>query len=122
MLNLVSRSRIGMASAAAGLALATTVALAGPAQAAPISRTSSCAKFTGDYSYWKDASGWYSYLLTGTVTRTCAGTDVHGITVTGEKKGGGQHYQDRSRLLDKGETWNIIFSGDGVRDIRIALD
>ncbi|MGO4427442.1 hypothetical protein AB4Z54_54260, partial [Streptomyces sp. MCAF7] len=74
------RKKIAAMAVAGGAALAVTAPLATTAQAAPassITRTSACAKFTGDYAYWSDGTGWYGYSLTGRITRTCSGSGWH---------------------------------------------
>ncbi|MGW4239254.1 hypothetical protein ACWEJP_20945 [Streptomyces sp. NPDC004749] len=108
-----------------GAAMAVVALLGqGVAQAAPISRTTACAKFTGDYTYWKNSDGWYGYSLSGRITRTCAGSALHGIEVTGDRKGGGYYFDSEARTLSQGQTVTLVgfYESGGVANIRIALD
>ncbi|MGO4759794.1 hypothetical protein AB4212_66100, partial [Streptomyces sp. 2MCAF27] len=109
-----------------GAALAVTAPLATTAQAAPassITRTSACAKFTGDYAYWSDGTGWYGYSLTGRITRTCSGSGWHILQVTGDTKGGGTTSPYQLAYLSRGDSVALEgFGADsGVKNIRIAL-
>ncbi|MFE6835067.1 hypothetical protein ACFVFI_09560 [Streptomyces sp. NPDC057705] len=119
------RSNIKRAGTVVG-ALAAAFAMLGQgvAQAAPISRTSSCATFSGDYTYWSDGAGWYGFSLSGRITRTCAGSGWHTLRVTGDKNwGDGRYYDFHSMLLDKGEARAIEGFGtsSGAKNIRITL-
>ncbi|MEU0808252.1 hypothetical protein [Streptomyces sp. NPDC005970] len=119
------RGNIKRAATVVG-ALTAAVAMLGQgvAQAAPLGRTSACAKFTGDYTYWSDGTGWYGFSLSGSITRTCSGSGWHTIQVTGDKKGGdGEYYTTDAVNLTKGENFPIreIGASSGVKNIRIAL-
>ncbi|MDT9687297.1 hypothetical protein Q5762_02825 [Streptomyces sp. P9(2023)] len=105
-------------------AMTATVALLsqGVAQAAPITRTATCARFTGDYTYWKNSDGWYGYRLTGTVTRTCSGSGFHGIQVTGDRKNGDAYYDYEGHSVSGSIRINGFSESGGVKNIRIALD
>ncbi|MGP4009910.1 hypothetical protein [Streptomyces sp. 4N124] len=119
------RSNITRAATVVGALTAAFAMLGqGIAQAAPISRTSACARFTGDYTYWSTGNGWYGFSLTGSVTRTCSGSGWHTIEVTGDKNwGDGDFYGFHSMLLTRGETRPIenVGASGGVKNIRIAL-
>lgn len=108
-------------------ALTAAVAMLGQgvAQAAPISRTTVCARFTGDYTYWSDGDGWYGYRLSGTITRTCPGSAVHGIRVTGDKNwGDGSYYDFEGHSLSAGQSKTLygFYESSGVKNIRIAIN
>ncbi|MFE2186048.1 hypothetical protein [Streptomyces sp. NPDC059455] len=106
-------------------ALTAAVAMLGQgvAQAAPIGRTTGCASFKGDYTYWDDGTGWYGYRLGGKITRTCRGSAVHGIRVTGDWKGHDSYYDSESHSLSKGESVTLIgfYQAGDVANIRIEL-
>ncbi|GAA1149000.1 hypothetical protein [Streptomyces javensis] len=121
------RKKIATMAVAGGAALALTAPLASTAQAAPasnITRTSACAKFTGNYTYWSVGS-WYGYKLTGSITRTCAGSGFHTLWITGDTNSGTGYYQDGGiYYLDYGgQSKDIRPYGEsgGVKNIRIAL-
>ncbi|MFG3019287.1 hypothetical protein ACGFZQ_12180 [Streptomyces sp. NPDC048254] len=119
------RGNIKRAATVVGALTAAAAMLGqGVAQAAPISRTTGCARFTGDYTYWSDGTGWYGYSLNGTITRTCSGSAVHGIQVTGDWKGHDFYYDYEGHRLSKGESVNLIgfYEAYDVRNIRIVLD
>ncbi|MER5719601.1 hypothetical protein [Streptomyces sp. NPDC002132] len=120
------RKKIATMAVAGGAALALTAPLASTAQAAPastITRTSACAKFTGNYTYWSVGS-WYGYKLTGSITRTCAGGGFHTLWITGDANWGTGYYQDgHAYYVENGQSKDIRPYGEsgGVKNIRIAL-
>ncbi|GAA0443964.1 hypothetical protein ACFQ2B_36525 [Streptomyces stramineus] len=120
------RRNIKRVATVVGAATAAVAMLGqGVAQAAPISRTTSCAKFSGDYTYWKNSDGWYGFSLSGSITRTCAGSAVHGIQVKGDEKGGdGFYYDYEGHSLSQGQSIKLagFYASGGVKNIRIALD
>ncbi|MFD5751059.1 hypothetical protein [Streptomyces sp. NPDC127033] len=111
---------------AGGAALALTAPLTTTAQAAPasnITRTSDCAVFTGQYTYWSVGS-WFGYKLTGRVLRLCSGSGWHTVVVTGKANWGNGDYESGAIThMAYGESQSVgeIGQSSGVKDIRIAL-
>ncbi|MEU0839457.1 hypothetical protein ABZ370_08295 [Streptomyces sp. NPDC005962] len=120
------RRNIKRASTVVGVLTAAVAMLGqGVAQAAPITRSTICATFNGDYTYWNDGDGWYGFTLTGSITRYCPGTSEHRIWVIGEKNSGdGWYYEYESHSISKGEKVKLVgfHESSGVKNIRITID